>query len=142
MACHLRIASDNAKFGQPEINLGLIPGYGGTQRLTQLVGKGRALELMLTGNRINANTALNFGLVNYVVPQDELLPKAIGLLKEINSKSNLAVSTAINAINHADSGIKGYEVEIFGFGECFGSEDMKEGVEAFLQKRKPVFKSK
>lgn len=142
MACHMRIASDNAKFGQPEINLGLIPGYGGTQRLPKLIGKGRTLELILTGNMIDAQTAFNFGLVNHVVPQKDLLTTATQLLAEINSKGSLSVSTAINAVNHADSGMKGYEAEIFGFGECFVSEDMKEGAQAFLEKRKPVFNNK
>lgn len=142
MACHFRIASDNAKFGQPEVNLGLIPGYGGTQRLAALIGKGRAIELLLTGNMIDANTALQYGLVNHVVPQDELIQKAKAILQIINSKAPLAIEKCITAVNHANTGVKGYEVEIFGFGECFGTEDMKEGTAAFLEKRKPDFKGK
>lgn len=142
MACHIRIASDNAKFGQPEVNLGLIPGYGGTQRLTMLIGKGRAIELLITGNNIDANTALQYGLVNYVVAPDQLLPKAISILQLINSKAPVAVSKCINAANHAYTGIKGYEVEIFGFSECFTTQDMKEGAAAFIEKRKPNFTGK
>jgi len=142
MACHIRIASDNAKFGQPEVNLGLIPGYGGTQRLTMLIGKGRAIELLITGDNIDANTALQYGLVNYVVAPDELLPKAISILQLINSKAPVAVSKCINAANHAYTGIKGYEVEIFGFSECFTTQDMKEGATAFIEKRKPNFTGK
>lgn len=142
MACHMRVASENAKFGQPEVNLGLIPGYGGTQRLTMLVGKGKAIELLVTGNMIDANTALQFGLVNYVVPQNQVLEKARSLLQIINSKAPVAVSKAINAANHAYTGIKGYEHEIFGFSECFTTEDVKEGTAAFLEKRKPNFKGK
>jgi len=142
MACHFRIAADNAKFGQPEVNLGLIPGYGGTQRLTMLVGKGRAIELLITGNSISADTALQYGLVNYVVPTEELLPKAISILQLINSKAPVAVEKCINAVNHAYTGVKGYEVEIFGFSECFNTEDMKEGAAAFIEKRKPNFKGK
>src|SRR5829696_6103388 len=101
MACHFRIASDNAKFGQPEVNLGLIPGYGGTQRLVQLIGKGRALELLMTGNMIDAQTALQYGLVNYVVPQEELLNKAKAILEVIAGKAPFAVGKCIEAANAA-----------------------------------------
>lgn len=142
MACHMRVASENAKFGQPEVNLGLIPGYGGTQRLTMLIGKGRAIELLLTGNMIDANTALQSGLVNYVVPQDKVMEKARSILEIINSKGPIAISKCINAANHAFTGIKGYEQEIFGFSECFSTEDVKEGTAAFLEKRKPEFKGR
>ena len=142
MACHFRIATDNAKFGQPEVNLGLIPGYGGTQRLTMLIGKGRAMEFLLTGNMIDASSALQYGLVNYVVSQEELLPKTISVLQLINSKGPIAVANCINAVNHANTGIKGYEVEIFGFSECFNTRDMQEGASAFLEKRKPNFTGK
>lgn len=142
MACHMRVASENAKFGQPEVNLGLIPGYGGTQRLTMLVGKGKAIELLLTGDMIDANTALQLGLVNYVVPQEQLIEKATSILQVINAKAPVAVAKCINSANHAYSGIKGYEQEIFGFSECFNTEDVKEGTTAFLEKRKPNFKGK
>lgn len=142
MACHMRVAADNAKFGQPEVNLGLIPGYGGTQRLTALVGKGKAIELLLTGNMITAAEALQHGLVNYVVPPEEILHKANEILLIINSKAPVAIAKCINAANHANTGIKGYEQEIFGFSECFTTEDVKEGTAAFLEKRKPQFKGK
>ena len=142
MACHMRIASGNARFGQPEINLGLIPGYGGTQRLTMILGKAKAVELLLTGDHIDAQTALQYGLVNYVVPQEELMTKTISLLSRINEKSAMAITRCIAAANAAFTGIKGYEAELFGFGECFSTEDMKEGTNAFLEKRKPLFKGK
>ena len=141
MACHFRIASENAKFGQPEVNLGLIPGYGGTQRLVQLIGKGRALELLMSGNMIDANTALQFGLVNHVVKQEELLTKARSILETINSKAPLAVSACIKTSNAVyDETKNGFELEIKEFGNCFATEDMKEGVSAFLEKRKANFK--
>jgi enoyl-CoA hydratase len=140
MACHFRIASDNAKFGQPEVNLGLIPGYGGTQRLVQLIGKGRALELLMTGNMIDASIALEYGLVNHVVPQDDLLPKAKMILDQIISKAPLAVGKCITAANAVFSSENGYEIELRSFGECFSTNDMKEGTSAFLEKRKPHFK--
>ncbi|MEO6456081.1 MAG: enoyl-CoA hydratase-related protein [Ginsengibacter sp.] len=140
MACHFRIASDNAKFGQPEINLGLIPGYGGTQRLAALIGKGRAIEFLLTGNMIDANTALQYGLVNYVVPQEELLQKTTAVLQLINTKAPVAISKSIHAANSANTDLNGYEVEIFDFSECFATSDVKEGIAAFLEKRKPNFK--
>jgi enoyl-CoA hydratase len=140
MACHFRIASENAKFGQPEVNLGLIPGYGGTQRLVQLIGKGRALELLMTGNMIDAQTALQYGLVNYVVPQEELLNKTRSVLGTIISKAPLAISRCITAANAVFSNRDGFEVELEAFGDCFETEDMKEGATAFLEKRKPVFK--
>src|SRR5882724_9612273 len=136
MACHFRICSDNAQFGQPEVNLGLIPGYGGTQRLTQLIGKGRALELLLTGNMLNASNALQFGLVNAVVPQEELLNKAKSILSIINTKAPLAIAKCIECANAAVSNQNGYAIEIESFGKCFATEDMKEGVNAFMQKRK------
>ena len=138
MACHFRIASENAKFGQPEVNLGLIPGYGGTQRLVHLIGKGRALEFLLSGNMMDVSTALQNGLVNYVVPQDELLNKAKAILEVINTKAPLAISHCIKAANAAFTD-KGYTTEIEAFGECFATEDMKEGTAAFLEKRKPAF---
>lgn len=141
MACHFRIASEAAKFGQPEVNLGLIPGYGGTQRLVHLIGKGRALELLLTGNMIDAQTALQYGLVNHVVPQEELLGKAKALVSVIVAKAPLAVGKCIAAANAAYSE-NGYAIELNSFGESFATEDMKEGAAAFLEKRKPVFKNK
>ena len=143
MACHFRIASDNAKFGQPEVNLGLIPGYGGTQRLTQLIGKGRAIELLISRKMIDANTALQYGLVNYVVLQEELLPKAVSILQVINTKAPVAIAQCIAAANAVfDETINGFEEEVKAFGECFTTEDMKEGTTAFLEKRKPIFTGK
>ncbi len=143
MACHFRLAGENAKFGQPEVNLGLIPGYGGTQRLTQLVGKGRAMEMLMSANMIDANTALQVGLVNYVVPAEELLVKTKTILELINSKAPLAVAACIKSANAVfDETKDGYQTEIDAFGECFVTEDMKEGTTAFLEKRKANFKGK
>lgn len=141
MACHFRIASENAKFGQPEVNLGLIPGYGGTQRLVQLIGKGRALELLMSASLIDAQTALQYGLVNYVVPQEELLQKAKSILEIIITKAPLAVAGCIKAANAAYLE-NGYQAELQGFGKCFETEDMKEGTAAFLEKRKAAFQGK
>ncbi len=143
MACHFRIASDNAKFGQPEVNLGLIPGYGGTQRLVQLIGKGRAIEMLISGNMIDATTALQYGLVNAVIPTDELLDKAKSILAVINTKAPLAIAKCIEAANAVfDETKNGYDIELQGFADCFGTEDLKEGSTAFLEKRKPVFGGK
>lgn len=141
MACHFRIASENAKFGQPEVNLGLIPGYGGTQRLTSLVGKGNAIQLLLTGDLIDAQNAYRLGLVNEVHPASELLEKCIAILTKINAKAPNAIAQCLTATNKAGTP-KGYDAEIFGFGECFATQDMKEGTTAFLEKRKPVFTGK
>ena len=144
MACHIRIASENAKFGQPEINLGLIPGYGGTQRFTQLIGKARAMEYLLTGVTINAAEALQLGLVNYVYPQNQLLEKAFELADKISSKSQFTIERIIKAVNASIklSFMEGLEMEAQLFGECCSSEDFKEGTSAFIQKRKPRFKNK
>lgn len=140
MSCHFRIASENAKFGQPEVNLGLVPGYGGTQRLTQLIGRGRSLELLMSGNLIDATTAFQYGLVNHVSPAGELLTAAKSILETINSKAPLAISKCIQAVNAVyDRGVDGYEIEMSAFAECFGTNDMKEGTKAFLEKRKPNF---
>lgn len=142
MACHFRLASDNAKFGQPEVNLGLIPGYGGTQRLTALIGKGRAMELILTGNMLNASEALQCGLVNKVTTQEELLPACKKIMTTILSKSPVAVAKAIKAINAFDHTRAGFNEEVRLFGEVFESEDKREGTTAFLEKRKAIFPGK
>ncbi|MBL7766383.1 MAG: enoyl-CoA hydratase/isomerase family protein [Chitinophagaceae bacterium] len=141
MSCHFRLASDNAKFGQPEVNLGLIPGYGGTQRLTALVGKGRAMELCMTSQMADANEALRIGLVNHVTTQEELLPRTKEIMNTINSKAPLALAKVIDCINHAGTA-DGYATEITRFGECFATDDMREGVGAFMEKRKAVFTGK
>lgn len=142
MACHLRIASTTAKFGQPEVNLGLIPGYGGTQRLPHLVGKGKAMEIVLSGNIVDAPEAHRIGLVNHVTPPEELMSYSITLLKTILSKSPAAVAKCITAINtvYYPGTTGGFETEARLFGECAGSAEMQEGVAAFLEKRKPVFR--
>lgn len=140
MSCHFRIASSNAKFGQPEVNLGLLPGYGGTQRLVQLIGKGRAMEALLSANMIDANTALQYGLVNHVTDQENLISKARGILDIINTKAPLALAACITAANAVfDETKEGYDVEADLFGQCFATEDLKEGKSAFLEKRKATF---
>ena len=143
MACHFRIASENAKMGLPETSLGLIPGYGGTQRLPQLIGKGRATEMILTAGMIDAETAKMYGLVNHVVPQSELFSAYMTIATRIMKNSPLAISKAIEAINaNFISGVNGFDVEINAFGGCFATEDFKEGTTAFLEKRKAEFKRK
>lgn len=143
MACHIRVASDNAKFGQPEVNLGLIPGYGGTQRLTHLVGKARAMEMILTGTMISAADAWQWGLVNYVTPPEELLQKASSLLQIIHAKAPLAIAKAISLVNYASYGGEGgLDREVNAFGDLFDSFDAKEGASAFLEKRKALFTGK
>lgn len=143
MACHIRIAATNAKFGQPEVNLGLIPGYGGTQRLPHLVGKGKAMEIILSGNMVDAAEAHRLGLVNHVTPSEELMSYTTSLLKTILSKSPAAVAKSIAAINavYDPATTGGYETEARLFGACVGSDEMKEGVAAFLEKRKPSFRN-
>lgn len=140
MSCHFRTASEGAKFGQPEVNLGLIPGYGGTQRLTQLIGKGKAMELMMTGDMIGAEEAKALGLVNHVFPAAELIDSTKKILQKIMTKAPVAVAKVIASVNDAAKGSPmGFENEIMRFGECFSTEDMKEGTGAFLEKRKAVF---
>lgn len=143
LACHLRIGSEKARLGLPEVGLGLIPGYGGTQRLPRTIGTARALEMILTGNMIDAQTALNFGLLNQVVPAGELLDSAKGLLKTISSKGPVAVARAIASVQAgAAAGVDGFRFEIDAFGSLFETEDVVEGTRAFLEKRKPEFKGK
>lgn len=141
MACHIRIASDNAKVGLPEVSLGVIPGYGGTQRLTQLVGKGKASEMVFTAGMITAEEALKWGLVNYVCSLSELYEKAEKLASKILANSGTAIASAIRAINaQADKTKNGFQSEIEEFGNCFGTADFKEGTTAFIEKRKPNFR--
>lgn len=141
LACHMRIASHTARMGLPEVSLGLIPGYGGTQRLTQLVGRGNAMEMILTGGMINAEKALQIGLVNHVVPADEIIAKAEELIEQISKRSPRAVASAIRAINASlGAEAEGFDVEISEFSKCFGTDDFKEGTQAFLARRPPNFK--
>ncbi len=145
MACHFRVASTNAKFGQPEVNLGLIPGYGGTQRLTQLIGKGKSMELQMTAAIINAEEALLLGLVNHVTTPENLMDKAISILQVIKSKAPIAIGKIIECINTAvvnEQSQTGYDKEAEAFGACFATEDMKEGTTAFLEKRTAIFTGK
>ena len=143
MACHIRVATDNAKMGLPEVTLGLIPGYGGTQRLTALVGKGKAFEMIMTADMITADQAFQFGLINYVVPPEALLDKAEEILNKILFRAPLAIASAIVAVNAAtNSTVNGYDIEIAEFSKCFGTADFTEGVAAFLEKRKAVFTGK
>jgi enoyl-CoA hydratase len=140
MACHIRVASSNAKMGLPEVSLGVIPGYGGTQRLAQLVGKGKAFEMIVTADMITAEDAYKWGLANYVTTQEELLNKCFEITNKIISKSPVAVKTAIKVINAGyNNKFNGYEVEIEEFGKSFGTADFKEGIAAFLEKRKAKF---
>ncbi len=149
MACHFRLCSENAKFGQPEVNLGLIPGYGGTQRLTHLIGKGKSMELQMSAQMIDANEALRLGLVNYITTAENLLDRTKEILTTIQSKAPIAVGKIIECVNVAvvsdsayTNGKSGFDKEIEAFGECFITDDMKEGVAAFLEKRKAEFKGK
>ncbi len=142
MACHIRVASENAKFGQPEVNLGIIPGYGGTQRLTQLIGKGKAMELMMTGDMIGAQEAKALGLVNHVVSDKEaLLLLAEKIVRKIASKAPLAIGMIVNCVNaYFSDEENGYQTESNSFSHCVNTEDFKEGTSAFVEKRKPHFK--
>jgi len=142
MCCHFRIASDNAKMGLPEVSLGVIPGYGGTQRLPQLVGKGKAMEMIMTAGMISAEESKECGLINQVTTQEELLPLANKIASKIVRNSSVAISAAIRAINaNFEYGVNGFDVEIEEFGECFGTKDFSEGTTAFLNKTKPSFKN-
>jgi enoyl-CoA hydratase len=141
MACHIRIASQDAKFGQPEVNLGIIPGYGGTQRMAQLVGRGKALELMMTGDMISADEAKAIGLVNQVVPKDELMNITGKMMARILSKGPIAVANVIRSVNAGFTFEQaGYEAEAENFAVCTTTRDFKEGTEAFIEKRQPQFK--
>lgn len=140
MAAHFRVASSNAKMGLPEVSLGVIPGYGGTQRLPQLVGKGKAMEMIMTAAMISAEEAKQYGLVNYVVEQEELLPLCEKLASKIIRNSSVAIGAAIKAVNaNYTNCVNGYSVEIEQFGVSFETDDFKEGTTAFLEKRKPNF---
>lgn len=140
MSCHFRLASENAKMGLPEVSLGVIPGYGGTQRLPLLIGKGRAMEMIMTAGMIDAATALDYGLVNHVVSQEELLTLAHKIASRISNNSSVAIKYAINAVNAGFKyDVNGYAAEVDAFGSCFGTNDFKEGTSAFLEKRKADF---
>lgn len=143
MSAHVRVASTDAKLGLPEVGLGVIPGYGGTQRLAQLVGKGKAMEMIVTADMIDAQDAYQWGLVNHVVEAEQVLEKAIAIAKRTQRNSPIAINAAMKAVlaNYTD-GVNGYEAEIAAFGECFGTEDFKEGTSAFMEKRKAQFPGK
>lgn len=141
MCSHIRVASSNARMGLPEVGLGVIPGYGGTQRLAQLVGRGKANEMVFTAGMIKADEALTWGLVNHVVELDELMATAEGIAGKILNNSGSAIAAAIRSVNaNYTDGVNGYDVEVEEFGKCFGTADFKEGTTAFLEKRKPNFR--
>lgn len=143
MACHLRVAGERARFGQPEVNLGLIPGYGGTQRLVQYIGKGKALELLMTADMIDANEALRLGLVNYVTPAGEEVKKACELIEKIATKAPVAIGKVIESVNaYFETGTDGFAKEIEAFGHCCDTDDFREGAGAFMEKRKANFQGK
>lgn len=140
MASHFRVASTNAKMGLPEVSLGVIPGYGGTQRLPQLIGKGKAMEMIMTAGMISAEEAKYWGLVNYVVEQEELLPFCKKIATKIARNSSVAIAAAIKSINaNYKNAVNGFDVEIEQFGKSFDTSDFKEGTTAFLEKKKPNF---
>lgn len=141
MSSHIRVASSNARLGLPEVSLGVIPGYGGTQRLAQLIGRGKAFELIFTAGMMDAESALKWGLVNEVVEQSELIAACEKMASKILNNSPNAISAAIRSVNaNFQDGVNGYQVEIDEFGKCFGTEEFKEGTQAFLEKRKPNFR--
>ncbi len=144
LACHIRIASENAKFGQPEVNLGIIPGYGGTQRLARLINTGRAAEYILTGDMISAEEAFRIGLVNKIIKQDQLLEETVALANKISTKGQIAVRAALRSIVSTNdlTQKEGLDLEAQLFGNCCGTKDFEEGTSAFLEKRKPVFTNK
>ena len=143
MAAHFRIASDNAKMGLPEVSLGVIPGYGGTQRLPQLIGKGRAMEMIMTAGMIDAETAHNYGLVNHVTTPEELMEFTQKIASKVIRNSSVAIASAIAAINAGfEDGENGFDAEVTQFGICFGTADFKEGTTAFLEKRRADFPGK
>ncbi|MEL6673025.1 MAG: enoyl-CoA hydratase-related protein [Bacteroidota bacterium] len=139
MACHMRIASENARFGQPEVKLGLLPGYGGTQRLPQLIGKGRAIEYLITGNMIKADEALRWGLVNHITTRGELADKCLEILRKAYKQSSTAIGYTLEAVHAAYNNKNGYQTEVQNFGKALKSDDGKEGTAAFLEKRNPNF---
>ncbi len=142
MSCHIRLAGQNAKFGQPEVNLGLVPGYGGSQRLIQLIGKGKAIEMLLTADMIGAQEAFNYGLVTHVVESGQEVEKALEILRKIATKGPLAITKTIQLVNDFfDKTVDGFECEYKDFGFTIGSDDCKEGATAFIEKRKPIFKA-
>lgn len=143
MACHMCVAAENAKFGQPEVKLGLIPGYGGTQRLPQLIGKAKAMEFLMTADIIDANEAHRLGLANYVVPADQLMEKCKEILIKIMAQAPVAVAEIVRTVNaHYSKTENGYDLEIARFGACFMTDDFKEGTDAFMNKRKASFTGK
>lgn len=141
MACHIRIASDNARFGQPEVKLGLIPGYGGTQRLTRLIGQTKSLELLITAEMISAEVALRYNLLNYITTPELLMQTCIELAKKIMQQAPLAIAAIIRCVNASQNpAMNGFDTEIQEFGTCFNTADVKEGTQAFIEKRKAEFK--